>query len=184
MCDSLSNFIFIIVGASVATCIALPTAHIHRNCKICSPHRSCVYCACDCLVVFFYPHQFCYDVLNERWSPPCLVVGLCIVEAPAKLYTRPTDAQTKEHLLWLGGVHFGVDMSHIFIMTASPIFFHHHRPCVDRNIYRFLEMFMELHIFSPIVVDVRRFSIDARSIFDRCSIDVRSMFDRCSIDFL
>ena len=70
MCDSLTNFFFLIGIACVNTCIAHPTAHIHRNCKISSPHRSCVDCAWDCLVLFFYPHQFCYDVLNERWPPP------------------------------------------------------------------------------------------------------------------
>ena len=58
MSDSLSNLFFIIVGASVATCIAHPTAHIRGSRKICSPHRSCVDCACDCLAVFSYPHQF------------------------------------------------------------------------------------------------------------------------------
>ena len=69
MCDSLSKVFFIIVDASVTTCIAHLTAHNHRNCIIFSPHRSCVDYACGCLVVFFYPHQFCYDVLNERWPP-------------------------------------------------------------------------------------------------------------------
>lgn len=70
MCDSLSTFVSIIVSVSVAVCFAHPSAHIHGNPQIFTPHRSCVDCACHSLSMLFFILLGFAKCFSHNVNPP------------------------------------------------------------------------------------------------------------------